>query len=57
MPGITLKFKSFYKLLAIKLKFFKKYLNEMFEKKYIKKFKLPASSPIIFILKFDKKSG
>ena len=50
------KFKLFYKALAKKLKFFKKYLNEMFEKGQIRKLKLLINFLIIFIFKFNKKN-
>ena len=51
----TPKFKSLYKTSAIKLKFLKKYLNEIFSKNYIRKFKSSALSLIIFISKLNKK--
>ena len=41
----------------MELKFLKQYFQEMFKKDYIRKSKLPAFSPIIFIFKFNKKDG
>ena len=57
MSGETLKFRSLYKALVEKLKFLKKYLDEMLEKGQIRKSKSLASSPIIFVLKSDGKGG
>ena len=57
MSGETFKFEFLYKASVKKLKFFKKYLNEMFEKGQIRKSKSLINSLIIFILKFDDKDG
>ena len=57
MESTSLKFKLLYKASITKLKFFKKYLNEIFVKKYIYKFKSPAAFLIIFILKLNNKEG
>ena len=56
MSSETFKFESLYKASVKKLKFFKKYLNEMLEKGQIRKSKSPTNFLIIFILKFNKKS-
>ena len=57
MLNTTPKFKPLYKILVKKFKFLKNYLNEMFEKKHIKKSKSRTSFPIIFVLKPDGKGG
>ena len=57
MPGETPKFRPLYKASAEELKFLKKYLDEMLEKRQIRKSKSSASSLIIFVPKPDGKDG
>ena len=57
MPGETLKFRPLYKASTEELKFLKKYLDEMLEKRQIRKSKSSASSLIIFVPKPDGKDG